>query len=359
MKVLLIGGTGTLSTDTTELCISKGYDVYLFNRGNRNIYHNMNIHYITGDINDIKNAVRLLENHFFDVVVDYLTYDVHTLKKRIKVFEGRINQYIFISSATVYPAMEERVSEMCRKGNDGWSYAKHKLECEKYLKENEFSFVYTIVRPYITYGDKRIPFPIISKKYSWNLIYRIQKRMPILMCGDGNQCVTLTNTKDFAVGIVGLFANKMAYNNDFNIVGDTVVTWNDVIRKLENYLGEKVIVVHVDTNILMKKIYSIGEELCFDKAKSHVYDNTKIKKAVPEFTTDYDLDRGLDITLGNLLSKEELQIVDYEWNAMEDVLCSRYGEKKLDLTVATWLKYLKKESKFVVRTKQVCQKFRS
>lgn len=354
MKVLLIGGTGTLSMDTTELCISKGYEVYLFNRGNKNKYVGKNVHYIIGDINNAGKAIELIGNLKFDVVVDYLTYNVQTLKKRVTVFEGRTNQYIFISSATVFPITKERISENSPIGNDGWIYAKEKLQCERYLKQNIFSFQYTIVRPYVTYGDKRIPFPIISKKNSWNLIYRIDNNKPILMCGDGNQKVTLTNTRDFAIGITGLFLNEWAFNEEFNIVGDTEVTWNDVIKKIERTLGKAASVINVDTKILANKINSISEELCFDKAHVHIFDNTKIKTVVPEFVTIYDLEKGLDITLNNLMREKELQIIDDDWNAMEDILCYIYSKKRENVSVSfsKWFKYLKKESKYIIKAKE-------
>ncbi|MFW6273796.1 MAG: NAD-dependent dehydratase, partial [Halanaerobium sp.] len=36
MKVLFIGGTGTISQAVSELAVKKGIDLYLFNRGNNN-----------------------------------------------------------------------------------------------------------------------------------------------------------------------------------------------------------------------------------------------------------------------------------------------------------------------------------
>lgn len=325
MKVLLIGGTGTLSSDTTQLCIDRGYEVYLFNRGNHNTYFAENLQYIIGNVNDIGSARDLIEKYQFDVVVDYITFDLETLKKRIAVFSGKTKQFIFISSATVYHPQNGLITESCKIGNDGWGYARKKRICEEYLRNTQLPFEYTIVRPYVTYGMKRIPFPIISKKSCWNLIERIIKGLPILMCDDGKQQVTLTHTRDFAVGITGLFLNPKSYGEDFNIVGDRVYTWNDVIRIIEEHTGKKAKIVNVKTETIAEEISSLREELLFDKGRSHRFDNKKLKNAVPEFITNIDLDTGLGETVEFLMSDEKSHVYDTVFHATENVLCKKYG----------------------------------
>ena len=325
MKVLLIGGTGTLSIDTTQLCIDRNYEVYLFNRGHNNTLTADNLHYITGNINETENARKLIENYSFDVVVDYLTFDKETLKKRIEVFSGKTKQFIFISSATVYPPQSGRINENCPIGNDGWIYSKKKRICEEYLRGANLPFEFTIVRPYVTYGIKRIPFPIISKKSCWNLVNRIQKGLPILMCGDGNQKITLTHTRDFAVGITGLFLNPKAYGEDFNIAGETTYTWNEVIHIIERHTGKKAKVVYVKTEILANEISSLREEILFDKGRSRSFDNSKLREAVPEFEEKTNLYKGLGETVDFLISDTSVHINDSIFHATEDVLCKKHG----------------------------------
>ena len=325
MKVLLIGGTGTLSSDTTQLCIDRGYEVYLFNRGNHNTYFAKNLQYIIGNVNDIESAYDLIEKYQFDVVVDYITFDLETLKKRIAVFSGKTKQFIFISSATVYPPQNGLISESCQIGNDGWKYAGNKRICEEYLRNTQLPFEYTIVRPYVTYGIKRIPFPIISKKSCWNLIERINNGLPVLMCDDGSQQVTLTHTRDFAVGIAGLFLNPRSYSEDFNIVADRVYTWNDVIRIIEEHTGKEANIINVKTEIIAEEISSLREELLFDKGRSHRFDNNKLKDAVPEFIMNIDLNTGLGETVEFLISDEGSHVYDEVFNATENVLCKKHG----------------------------------
>lgn len=361
MRVLLIGGSGTLSSDTTRLCIKKGYEVYLFNRGHRNIFKGENVHYLIGDINDFERARVIIRNLHFDVIIDYLTFNVDLLKKRINLFNGHCKQYIFISSATVFKNTNEILNENSPKGGTGWIYAQNKYLCERYLNEHkcEFDFLFTIVRPYITYDDRRIPFPVITKKSYWSLVDRVKKGKVILICDDGNAKLTLTHTLDFAVGIVGLFLNEYAYNNDFNIVGDTVGTWNDILHIVEEYVGRKAKVIYVPSETLGKDFSTQKAELMCDKRHSHVFDNTKIKRAVPDFKTSLNLYDGLYRTLNYLSDAPELQKIDRYWNNTIDVLSSRYSkELGENVSVRQRFIYLLQEHKYLGQMGRVLRKLK-
>lgn len=349
MKILFIGGTGRLSYDTTSLCIKKQYDVYLLNRGTDKSFTDANAHYLIGDVNDTETVKTIVSGMYFDTIIDYLTYDVDTLINRIECFKEHTDQYIFISSATVFKPSAEPISENTRIGNDGWKYCKNKLLCERYLDEHrtELGFHYTIVRPYVTYDKKRIPYPIISKKSCWNLMDRVVNNKPILMCGDGTQKAALTNTKDFAVGITGLFGNKNAYNEDFNIVGDYYYTWNDVVKEVEQYTGKKALVVSISNDKINKMIPSFAEEILYDKGRTHIFDNTKIKEYVPEFKSTIDLHTGMLQTMDYLQENTCCHIYDKEWNAMEDIVCGKLGHKSSSVGIKEMILYFYKENKAV------------
>lgn len=358
MKILFVGGTGRLSLDTVLLSVSQGHEVYLFNRGSNNTMAFDNLHYILGNINDVAGAKAKLEGYEFDAVIDYLTYTVNTLKDRIEVFNGKTKQYIFVSSATVFKPRGEAISEKSDIGNDEWTYCKHKLICENYLRNNAsmFSFAYTIVRPYVTYDKKRIPFPVISKKSCWNLMYRVEHDLPIIMCGDGEQRVTLTSTKDFAVGMLGLVGNEKAFAEDFNIVGDFQYSWNDVIREVETYLGKKAVVVYVPLNRIGKLIPSFSQEVLYDKGLSHCFDNDKLKSVVPKFQTTVTLHDGLKETLDFLAANADQHKLDSEWNAMENVVARKSGYDGASVSFHDIWLYVKNERIRVGNIKRAVKK---
>lgn len=328
MKILFIGGTGTLSKDTVNLAAKNNNEVYLFNRGNNNIFNTQNIKYIKGDIYNIEHSKELLKNYDFDVVIDYLVFTLDALKDRISLFKDKTKQYIYISTATVFPPSEDVITEESKKGNNNWIYSKRKLECEKYLENNKdnLGFYYTIIRPYLTYDNRRIPFPLISKVSCWNLLYRIQNNLPIIMCGNGEQKITITNTKDFANALYRLLLNEKSFNNDFNLVGNTVITWNNVINIIEDCLECKAKVIYLDTDKVVRNFSSQREEILYDKSQSHIFNNSKIRNIIPNFSENSNVYEDVKETISYLLESKNMQIFDERWNIAENIISNKYGK---------------------------------
>ncbi len=178
MKVLLIGGTGILSTDIVKEALNQNYDVYVVNRGHRNTDNRVKV--IIGDIRKVKQIQQKIENLYFDVVIDFLSFNEKQLKNTLEIFNQKCDQFIFISSATVYRKTKkgELITEKTELKNEEWDYAVNKIKCEKFLRENyeKTGQCYTIIRPYVTYSNRRIPFAIIPPTQQWTLANRILNR---------------------------------------------------------------------------------------------------------------------------------------------------------------------------------------
>ena len=102
MKVLFIGGTGTISSACSRLAVERGIDLYLFNRGETARPVPAGARVLRGDIRDRACARDVLAGHTFDVVVNWVNYTPGHVEADIDLFHGRSGQYIFISSASAY-----------------------------------------------------------------------------------------------------------------------------------------------------------------------------------------------------------------------------------------------------------------
>ena len=193
MKVLLIGGTGTISNEVTKKSIETGYSVYIMNRGRSNRGIDEKVKIIKADVRkeSIADLKSKLNNIVFDVVIDFISYNLDEIKKTLQFITCK--QYIFISSATVYTPKNnfDKYKETDDKNNKEWIYCINKIQCEKYLKEKAFedkNFIYTIVRPYVTYDERRIPYQMVPGVDYYTIIDRILKDLPIVVCGDNIKC---------------------------------------------------------------------------------------------------------------------------------------------------------------------------
>lgn len=362
MDILMIGGTGTISYDATCYFLEKGHNVYLLNRGNRNDLKHENLHYIIGNANDTENMKSSLKGKQFDVVLDFIIYTKAQLEKRVPIYNTLCKQFIFISSATVYAPTSEIINEDSQLGNDNWYYSREKLECENYLRahKDSFNFAYTIIRPYITYDARRLPFPVITKGKYYSLIDRIQKGKPVVICGDGSNKLTLTHTKDFAVALEGLLLNERAANEEFHITGDCVTDWNEILGVISKTLNVLPNVVYIPVDELAKYYPSESQELLYDKSGDHVFSNHKICSAVPAFKTTLTVEAGISQTVQNLIGTEKLHKVDEEWNAIIDVVIEKFESSRGNIqhkaSSQSWRTYHRSQDKVWVLLRKILKK---
>lgn len=351
MKILLMGGSGIISSEICNLSIEKGYDVTIVNRGLRKNKINKNAKLIIADLkNDSVESIReKLDINGYDVIVDFITYKCSQLKRTMEIANGLCKQFIFVSSATVYLEKDNDIpfNEKDPIGDTGWGYAHEKAICEKYIYDNymNYKFEYTIIRPYITYGENRIPYQVIPLKY-YTLINRIKCNKPIPLFGKDIKC-TLTVSKDFAVAAVGLFLNKLSYGEVFNIMGNNVTTWEKVLQYICEELNIKPNIVYLDKKCLNKNKKIIGidyEEILFDKSRNMIFDNSKIKETVKEFGDSISVKEGISESVKYYENNKNSQKIDYLWDSRVDNLLSK-TKKTIDKDKLSYKAYNYKLSK--------------
>ena len=314
MRALFIGGTGIISTAVTELFARNGGELYLLNRGSRNDKLPGNVRWIKGDINDEENVAKLISDMSFDVVADFIAFTVDHVERDYRLFNGKTKQYIFISSASAYqkPPLSYPVTESTPLVNPYWQYSRNKISCEEYLmkQHRENGFPVTIVRPSHTYGDMYLPLD------NWQVARRMLEGKKVIIHGDGTTLWTLTHNTDFAKGFVGLMGNVHAIGDTFHITSDERLTWNQIYEIVADALGVELKAVHVSSEFLAACSQSdhLGS-LIGDKANNGIYDNTKIKRLVPDFTATTRFDQGVRKTVANILGDPRLQKEDLQYDS--------------------------------------------
>jgi len=322
----MFGGSGIISTEICKLALEKGDSVTIFNRGRRKEQINPDAKLIIGNLREesVDEIQKKIENNY-DVVLDCISYNVEQLKKALEIVKYRCKQLVFISSATVYSPVENVVySEDYPIGGCAWKYAQDKADCENYLRNRTFSCEFTIIRPYITYGETRIPYQVAPLEY-YTIINRIKCHKPIMICGQNTKC-TLTDSRDFAVGAYGLMLNPGAYGETVNITSEYRTTWGKVIQAVATEIGEDVNIIDVPKQYLIDHKYSARfdvDEILGDKGRDMVFDNQKIKCLVPEFTGKRTFEQSMGRTL-QYFNTEKHQLINYCWDARMDKFLEGY-----------------------------------
>lgn len=335
MKALFIGGTGTISSAITQLVANtEGWELYLLNRGNRNADLPSNVRTIIVDVNDEAAVAEATKDMQFDVVAEFIGFLPEQVERDIRLFKGRTKQYIYISSASAYqtPLTSPYITEGTPLSNPHWQYSRNKIACEELLTREYRAdgFPVTIVRPSHTYSERGLPIAIHGPKGCWQVMKRMLDGKPVIIPGDGTSLWTVTHNTDFAKAFVGLMGNKHAIGDTFHITGDENLTWNQIHEIIASHLGVTLKPYHVSSSFLavVGKDYDLEGNLLGDKSHSVIFDNTKVKRAVPGFCATTRFDQGAALSVAHIMSHPELQQEDTEFDAWCDkVIAAIEGAK--------------------------------
>ena len=286
LRVLYIGGTGTISASCVRLSVETGMQVAVLNRGNNSSARELPdaVTWLTGDVTDDDSLTAALGDHRFDAVVNFLSYDADDARRAVRFFTGRTEQYVHISSASVYgkPVLQTPIVESTPTHNRFLEYARAKLRAEHALQQAfaDEAFPVTVVRPSHTYDDANPPTP-----GAWTVLERLASGQEVPVHGDGTSLWTLTHAEDFAQGLVGLLGNPRAIGETFHITGDDVHTWDQIYTILAEALGVEPKLVHVPSELypVVAPDWFWSDLLVGDLAHSAVFDNTKIRRFVPGY----------------------------------------------------------------------------
>ncbi len=328
MKILLIGGSGTISTSVSKEMIKQGHDLYVINRGSRNEDLPPETHFMVGDISQEAVIAKMIGGMTFDVVADFIAFETREVERDFRLFQGRTSQYVFISSASIYqkPLNNYLVTESTPRLNPYWQYSRNKIACEDALMIHyrQDRFPVTIVRPSHTYDNRSVPMAVHGNNGTYSVLKRMLNGKSVPIHGDGCSLWTFTHASDFARGFAGLLGNPQAIGEAVQITSDQSITWNMAYDIIADVLGVKCKPLYMTSEMLALQGkmmgYDFNGSLLGDKSHSAVFDNRKLKRLVPGFAATCRFENGVADTIRNVIEHPELQFADSDFEHFCDHL---------------------------------------
>lgn len=324
LKVLFIGGTGIISSACSQLAIEQGIDLYLLNRGQSSRVPPPTAKILNGDIRDLESVRTAITGHDFDVVVNWIAFTPQHVETDLHLFRGRTNQYIFISSASAYqtPPRTLPVTESTPLHNPYWAYSRDKIACEERLMRayREDGFPMTIVRPSHTYDKTLLPM-----HGGYTVINRMRQGKKVIVHGDGTSLWTMTHHHDFAKGFVGLLGNSRAIGDTFQITSDEWLTWNQIFTIAAAAAKTKAHIVHVPSDFINRFDPDWGASLLGDKTHSMIFDNSKIKRLVPDYVAAIPFEQGAREIMAWYDADPSHQVVNEKLDNTIDTIIQAYA----------------------------------
>ena len=331
MKILFIGGTGIISSACSDLVVARGHELFVVNRAASRKYPLPDgATVIKADVHaEEARLATLLADQHFDAVVDYIAFTVEDIERDIRLFRGKTDQFVFISSASAYqkPVRNYIITERTPLENPYWEYSQNKIACEDkllfaYLEEG---FPITIIRPSHTYGLSQVPLCVTSWQHPWTVIDRMKRGQKVIVPGDGTSLWVLTWNADLAKGLVGLLGNKKAIGEAFQITSDEILSWNQIYHEAYQALGLEPNMIHIPSDLIAAYDPHSWGSLVGDKSNSEVFDNSKIKRYVPDYSCEVPWAQGVRRSLAWFEAHPEFQSIDDKMNAKWDEIITAYG----------------------------------
>jgi len=292
LKVLFVGGSGNISSACSRLAVERGIELHVLNRGTTSIRPlPPDVRVLRADVRDPSSVREALGRQDFDAVVDWIAFTPDHVRTDLDLFRGRTGQYVFISSASTYQTPPARlpIVESTPLRNPFWQYSRDKIACEELLVAayRAEGFPATIVRPSHTYDRTVVPFD-----GGWTVLGRMRQGKEIVVHGDGTSLWTLTHSEDFARGFVPLLGHPRTLGEAFHITSDDTLTWDQIATSLAAALGVEPRIVHVPSEAIAAADPEWGAGLLGDKAHSMVFDNTKLRRVVPDYAATISFEQG-------------------------------------------------------------------
>ena len=277
MKILIIGGTGLISTPLTHFLLERGDDVTLYNRSTTLSRVPAGTKVLIGDrqqYSTFENQMR--DAGHFDCVIDMVGYDPGDADSVIRAFKGRIGQFIFCSTVDVYlkPATRYPYTEDETYGGLN-TYGKNKIICEQTLlaAHSKGDFPVTIIRPAYTYGESRgVLYPVGS---SSAYLDRIRQGKPIIVHGDGSSLWVACHIDDVARAFVGALGNSRTFGKSYHATGEEWMTWDRYHQGVAEALGApSPTIVHIPTDTLVKLVPDRAASVADNFQFNNIFDNS-------------------------------------------------------------------------------------
>lgn len=346
-KILLLGGTGAIGKSLAIL-FTKYHDVDLYITSRKKRDSSSSVHYLIGDAHNVD-----FLNHIFatikdiDCVIDFMVWDTDLFMKTYTILLDNSRRYIYISSARVYANSEKIISEESEKLFDikkeryficKDTYAVPKSQQENILMNSNYDN-FTIIRPYITYGENRIPLGDLEKEI-W--IYRILKGRTLVISEDViYRYTSLTNCVDCARSIENLIDSPDAKRSIVTISTSECMKWDNVLSIYKTVFERNHI--RVNCKIIPKSIKSLNYDYqtIYDRVFDRRFNTEKLNKyiKVDSFVCMSDgLTKALDAFLYNPQFNNEL--IDWKLQAQMDKICHERADKSEFTSFSEYFKYL-------------------
>lgn len=305
-KVLLIGGGGTLGTYTAKELLRLGCYVdivCLEDKVSDNERMRFYKEYATMEF-----LSKLLQEQKYDGIVNFIYYpEVEDYKPFHKLLSENTGHLIFLSSYRIYADLQHPVTEDAPILLDTVKdeeflktekYALSKARCEKYIREESGTKNYTIVRPVISFSEKRFDLVTVSGR---EIIEAAKSGKTVILPQEAKNLIAgLDWAGNSGKLIANLLFKEACFEQAYTVSSAQNLTWGEVADIYAKLCGLKFRWTTTEEYVECGQGGG-GYILFYDRLYDRTVDNQKILNATGLKKEDFtSIEDGIKIELGRL-----------------------------------------------------------
>ncbi|MDR0784353.1 MAG: NAD-dependent epimerase/dehydratase family protein [Treponema sp.] len=327
MNILILGGTGVISTEIVNCLHSLNHHVTTFNRGVRKVRYQAEPEVVIGDKQDAGSFKKLLKGRKFDAVIDMISYNPDDAALTLDALAQSDAHFVFTSTVSVYKRPTRNVP--FRETHELFSddtfcpYGYHKARMEAFLGTRMEDTPITIIRPSLTVGKGSKNVGVMRNNYG--IVERIKKGKPIVVFGDGVNPWSWTWAGDLAKAYAGVLRRSACYGQVYHTANDDMRIWDDLYFEFGRLIDVEPRLIHISTEMLMAAAPAVFGHVYQEKMHCGIFACDKIHQDVPEFFCEYTLDKIVKALAEWYEEEESARVVDQERDALEDAIAEKYA----------------------------------
>ncbi|SFR93472.1 Nucleoside-diphosphate-sugar epimerase [Halomicrobium zhouii] len=316
MHVLIIGGTGLISTGITRQLVDSEHEVTCFTRGESDARVPETVDFVHGDRDERADLTAARDEVDPDCVLDMVCFSPDQAEQAVDVFADEVEQFVFCSTVDVYhrPLDTNPVQEDAPREPPVSDYGADKAECEDIFMaaHNRGDFETTIIRPWCTYGEGGTVLHTLGQGSYF--LDRIRQGKPVVIHGDGQTLWGPCHRDDVARAFVNAVGNETAYGEAYHVTSEENITWGQFYETVADVMdAPDPEFVHIPTEILAEAVPDRTGMLLAHFQFSTVFDNSKARRDL-DFEYTITFEEGVRRTIEWLEERDEID----DWDSEND-----------------------------------------
>ncbi len=252
MKLLVIGGTGFLSSAMVEAAAEAGHDVTILTRGQRPTAVPSSVRCLTADRQDTTAFRAAVAGQTFDAVLDAICFTPQQAQQDIDLFAGQVGRLVMISTDFVYTVGPRSLPIPEDTPRDApTDYGRNKALAEDLLLTANDRLPITILRPPHIVGAGGLLGTGSLQGRDAALPARLRRGEPIVLLDGGALLIQPVDRADIAAACLAVLTTPATAGQAYNMAGPEAVPTRRYYELIAGLLGVELRVVSLPSDVYL------------------------------------------------------------------------------------------------------------